>query len=314
MPAPRVAILLSTYNGSAYLDVQLDSIARQDWADWHVIARDDGSSDDTIAILERWSSRVRLTVRRGTHVGARDSFLDLLYNVPEHDLIAFADQDDVWHRDKISRAIEVLADISADIPAMYCGRVRIVDQNLTLLGLSPNPRLSPRFENALVENIAPGCTTVLNRTARTLLTSAPHPQHALMHDWWCYLVVSAFGHVVFDATPRIDYRQHPRNAVGTEAIAWRRLANKVRRHIRAHSYEPLFEQAIDFHARYADRLDPSGRRTLDEFIGFHSPRLHLDALTSRAFRRQSRLDQLVLRATLALPWLRSGTERPPAAG
>ena len=52
---PKIAILLSTYNGTKYLEEQLDSILNQTYSNYVIVARDDGSYDDTIQLLNKLS-------------------------------------------------------------------------------------------------------------------------------------------------------------------------------------------------------------------------------------------------------------------
>ena len=162
MSDPCVTILLSTYNGARYLDALLELIWKQEWRNWRIQVRDDGSTDETVAILQRWMKRIRLTLTVGSPVGVTASFLELLKNSGDCDITMFADQDDVWHGNKVALAVHALARMPHDKAAMYCTRARVVDQDLSPLGLTPDWPRPPSFENALVENIAIGCTIALN--------------------------------------------------------------------------------------------------------------------------------------------------------
>jgi glycosyltransferase involved in cell wall biosynthesis len=227
-----VAILLATFNGAAFLREQLESIERQTHRDWRIFWHDDGSADDTCAIIEAWGLRDRVT-RVGVgaqRLGVLGSFMDLLRFVPaECDYIAFCDQDDVWQPEKLARACDWLRGCVAE-SALYCGRQTLVDSELKQIGLSAMPHRMPGFRNALVQNIAVGCTIVLNAQARREILQAPPPPEGSFHDWWSYLVVSGVGGMVlFDPQPEVLYRQHARNAVGAAAglvtrglRAWRR--------------------------------------------------------------------------------------------
>lgn len=313
MSGPCVTILLVTYDGARYLDSQLESIYRQDWPNWRIFARDDGSTDTTKAILDRWAKIIQLTVKRGPHLGAKASFLELLYGCgADSEMTAFADQDDVWHRDKITRAVKALAALPPKEPAMYCSRAQIVDAKLRVLGMTRDWPRPPSFANALVENCAMGCTTVLNEAAVRLLTSAPPPAHACMHDWWCYLVVAAFGTVIFDPRPSLCYRQHALSSIGAQARAWERLVSKVAHLIQSYSVDPLFDQALDLQSRYGARMRSQVRRQLEDFLVFRSTQFEPGALLSQAFHRQDRLDDLVLRLLFALPAIRRRRSVGPA--
>ena len=100
-----IDILLSTYNGEKFLEAQLDSILKQSYQDYNILIRDDGSSDNTISILnsykENYPQKIFLIDNENKNLGSTGSFLTLL-NHSRADLIFFCDQDDVWHSKKIS--------------------------------------------------------------------------------------------------------------------------------------------------------------------------------------------------------------------
>jgi glycosyltransferase involved in cell wall biosynthesis len=231
--APRVTVLLATFNGAAFLDEQLASLATQDieWLD--VIASDDGSTDGTPGILRDWQSRWSkgaFVVIDGPRRGATENFRSLLQR-PEADgdYVAFSDQDDVWRADKLSTAIAAIADNAG--PALYGARTQLVDARLRPIGVSPLFRHPPEFRNAIVQNIAGGNTMLLNRKAYELVAESARRTTFASHDWWCYIIVSgAGGRVHYDPVPRIAYRQHGGNLVGANRgirARWRRFAMMV---------------------------------------------------------------------------------------
>ena len=236
MAGPRVVILLATYNGAAFLPAQLQSFLDQAHTDWVLFWRDDGSTDDTVAILEAFGGRDRrcVRVREPTgRLGATASFLSLLRAVHPvlgaGDIVAFADQDDVWLPCKLTRGIAALAAGGGDVPLVYCARQILVDAALRRIGSSPRPRRAPVFPASLAQNIATGCTMMMNRRAVALVVaSAPPP--GTFHDWWCYLLVTAAGGTCLcDDAEVILYRQHGGNAVGAPASALRRGHAALRR-------------------------------------------------------------------------------------
>jgi len=87
-----LAILLSTYNGERFLAEQLDSLLRQTWQDFIIIARDDGSSDGSPALLAEYAAkhpeRFRLLPGDGNNLGACASFAQLLSHALEQGLEA----------------------------------------------------------------------------------------------------------------------------------------------------------------------------------------------------------------------------------
>lgn len=224
LPGPRVAILLCTFNGQDYLKAQLDSIEAQDFENWRIWASDDGSSDDTLKILNEYGSKWggdRLTVVRGPGKGFVANFLSLLSRSEiKADYFSFSDQDDVWGGGKISRAVKWASSQQVAIPALYCSRTRLIDVDGDLLGFSPLFSASPGFRNALVQSIAGGNTMLFNEAARALIVRASGPE-VVVHDWLAYLVVSGCGGCVyFDPYPSMGYRQHGANQIGSQ-MGWR---------------------------------------------------------------------------------------------
>src|SRR5665213_3252287 len=108
---PRIAVLLGTFNGARFLDEQLESLAAQDVANVDIYASDDGSTDSTLAILERWSTGV-FEISGGPRKGFSENFRSLVLSAGERadaDFIAFCDQDDIWDTDKFTAAMAALS-------------------------------------------------------------------------------------------------------------------------------------------------------------------------------------------------------------
>jgi hypothetical protein len=237
-PDPRIAILLSTFNGEAFLREQLDSLLAQTHGNWVLYWRDDGSRDGTLAILDAFARRagqgrcVRIDMS-DRQLGPTSSFLTLLRAVHDSlgngDTVAFADQDDVWLPEKLARGLSALSAVSATIPALYCARQVLVDAKLHRIGYSGGHARHARFPASLTQNVATGCTVMLNRAAAALVACS-QPSPASLHDWWCYLVVTASGgRVLQDEEPVVLYRQHPGNLVGAPKSMARRAVAALRR-------------------------------------------------------------------------------------
>ena len=206
----------------------------------------------------------------------------------------------MWLPDKLSRAVEHLSRQAASEPALYCGRLMLVDEALTPLTLTPVPHRGPSFENALVENIAAGCTIVLNGAARNLLIRKM-PDWLVAHDWWAYLVVSAFGTVVYDPQPTVLYRQHRANAVGASRSRAGSLARRLRKFRHNRAEMAVFNQAREFRRLFAPQLDPPRARLLERFVDRRRSR---HAAVAYAWRpdvlRQTTLDDWIMRTLILL--------------
>lgn len=256
----QVAILLSTHNGAPFLEAQLHSLLAQTHRDWMLYWRDDGSSDSTKRVVTRFladlpQERSAVVASEG-RVGGTESFMRLLRAANEagHARIAFADQDDVWLPEKLARGLAALAAVPDDEPALYCGRQVLVDAGLRRIAISFPVRRTPGFPAALTQNVATGCTVMLNRAAARLI-GASRPPAATIHDWWCYLIVAAAGgHVLADDQPVVLYRQHYGNVVGAPATEFRRALAALRRGPWA--FMTIFRQHLAALADQQRLLDP----------------------------------------------------------
>lgn len=298
----RVNVLLPTYNGARYLREQLQSIEIQTLPVARITFRDDGSTDGSDALVREWAAgRPNVRWLQGPRLGAANSFFTLLDSCgDECDYFAFADQDDVWFPDKIERAVFCLGCRGTEEPAMYCSRAEYVDESLGHIGYSRIPK-KVDFMNALVENIVIGCTVVLNRSARNLLRRRL-PQKALMHDWWCYLVLSGLGEIVFDERPGIKYRQHAGNVVGGTSSRIELVRRGIARFVKSSpGAKPLSDQAIEFRECFADSLTQQKRRAIDRFLTVREnlwARLYYN-LTMDVWR-QSWIDTATLRTMILM--------------
>lgn len=255
----NVQILLSTFNGEKYLEQQVESLLTQDYDITKLIIRDDGSTDRTRDILSTLKKKYpnKVTVITGTNVGVIQSFFELLHSVSEEaDFISFCDQDDIWKSDKISRAIDLLSAHSRDIPMMYCSRTELVTEELKPFGYwPPIPSRETGFGNALIQNVAVGCTVMINRRALQLIPQhMPDPSKLIMHDWWMYILVSAFGHVIYDDYPSLLYRQHANNVMGGDRGFFSKWKNKYQSFKKNNKKKLLRAQANEFYHIYEDIL------------------------------------------------------------
>lgn len=265
----KVTILLAAYNGGAYIRQMIGSILEQDVDNWHLVVSDDGSADDTAAILDEFAAAHphRIThYRSGRRFGnAQSHFLHLLQTFRGSDYILFCDQDDVWHRDKIRLTLEEMKRIEIPgKPALVHTDLRVVDGDLNEISPSflrfsnlQGDRLELR--QLLVQNVVTGCTVMINPTLAALVQTAP--EQMLMHDWYLALVASALGTVGFLDRPTIDYRQHGNNSVGAKDS---RSAGYILGRLRAGDagdrMTATFRQARAFLEDFGAQLTPKQRK------------------------------------------------------
>jgi glycosyltransferase involved in cell wall biosynthesis len=292
-----VTILLSTYNGEKFLNAQLESFLTQDFTDWRLLWRDDGSDDRTVAMMREFGAslapgRCVESKSSGPHLGAAPSFLLLLAEAQGENIIAFADQDDVWLPCKLARAAARVS-AAGDKPALYCAQQYMVDEALMGARKSAAHTNPPKFPASLTQNIANGNTLVMNRAACELVTAIPGPD-GTVHDWWSYIVVSACGgEVVFDAEPQVLYRLHKNNLIAASpSITARALAALDRG---PDIFMTMMRRHADALRRHDAKLTPAARADLALVNAALSGgwRQRLAALRCQNFRRRTKLENLL---------------------
>jgi glycosyltransferase involved in cell wall biosynthesis len=302
----RVAVLLCTYNGGRYLAEQLASIHGQSHPDWQVWASDDASTDDTRSLLARtraaWRDD-RLTVLAGPAQGFIANFLSLACNPDiRAPYFAYADQDDIWEADKFARALAWLCAVPADVPALYCGRTRLIEEDGTEAGLSPLfVRRPPSFRNALVQSIAGGNTMVFNAAARALLMEAGPAVRPISHDWWTYqLVTGCGGRVFYDTTPSVRYRKHGRQVFGSNVGLIPRLQRAVL--AMGGRFKTWTETNTTALRTMRHRFTPENQRIFDLLCAARRGSLarRLVALKQSGIHRQGLVDNVGLYTTVVL--------------
>lgn len=198
---PKVAVLMSSYNGKKYIEEQISSILNQDYPNMVLYVRDDGSSDGTAEILEAYAGEQRLKLLKGKNMGFILSFFQVMQECETADYYAWCDQDDVWMPDKISRAVERLEDDAKkhgkDVPVLYFSSYDYYDEQMNFQKHGLDYRRGPSFANSLMDCIALGFNSVFNHCARKRMEEHI-PKQCCGHDWWTYMICAAFGRVLYD--------------------------------------------------------------------------------------------------------------------
>lgn len=223
-----VDVLMATYNGEDYIEEQIESILNQSYTKWKLYIRDDGSTDNTLEIIEKFSAKypkkIFLVKDDKKGLGAKGNFKELM-RYSSNDYCMFSDQDDIWLKDKIEKSFEKIKSLEElygiDTPILVHTDLRVVDENKKIINnsfwkyqnLNPN---NIQLRKLLVENIVTGCTMIINKPLLNL--SKNIPKESVMHDAWIALVASAKGKVYSLDEQTILYRQHSKNEVGAKSV------------------------------------------------------------------------------------------------
>lgn len=296
---------MATCNGALYLDEQLDSLSRQTHPDIDVWVSDDGSTDETLHILEQWRQRWTkggFTIVFGPQAGFAENFRSLLVlDDVSNEYLAFCDQDDIWLEDRLEQAIRWMNGQNGDGALLHCTRTITMSSQGVDEGFSPLFEKLPSFRNALVQSIAGANTMLLNRAAYKIVAKASLATGFVSHDWWTYMLVTGVGgQVHYSGEPSIRYRQHAGNQVGANRgfkarlMRWRMLANG--------RFAGWTERNVNALQACRALLTEEAQALLDIFARARHGNLlsRLSALRATGVYRQTRLGQIGLYVAVIL--------------
>jgi glycosyltransferase involved in cell wall biosynthesis len=222
MSDSRCDVILAVWNGARYLPAMLDSLLSQTTRDFNVLARDDGSRDGSLEILETYKPRFdgRLRVIAGEPSGSATANFAILMRETKADYVLFADQDDVWKPEKVELSLRSLKEAEAkygrSTPIYFATDITVVNEDLQVISASywKWKRLRPSMMSSLSQSLIcvpiQGMASGINRALLDLAN--PVAEKAISHDWWTQLIAAAMGKVICDPTSTALYRVHGGNA------------------------------------------------------------------------------------------------------
>lgn len=221
-----ISVALCTYNGSKYLNQQLRSIALQTRPVDEIVICDDGSTDNTLEIIEQYSKEVNYPVyifQNSTNLGSTKNFERCL-TLCNGDIIFLSDQDDAWYPDKVEKMMEVF-EKQPKIDAVFSNAM-VMNGNSNPIGrtiwdeIEFIPTLQSKWKEGkayeiLYNNfVVTGATMAVRKSA--LNAAMPFPLHIkdFIHDAWMAMWYSLDNAIAFIEEPLMYYRIHESQQVG----------------------------------------------------------------------------------------------------
>lgn len=255
-----VNVLMSTYNGEKYIKEQLDSILHQSYHNLRIYVRDDGSSDGTLDILERYHRENKIILLKGDNVGYGSSFMQLLALADEGEYWAFSDQDDIWDSGKISRSVNKLSKMKKTEPNMYYHSYELTDEKMNVIGKSRAPIPNYSFQMAITECFHLGFATVINKELRELMLKG-NASNIISHDWWAELIAMEFGNIYCDKYIGAKHRRLE------ESVSSSSLKSRVRWFFKAlKGNSEIQSLTLSFCDTFETEMDKKDRRILLWFV------------------------------------------------
>jgi glycosyltransferase involved in cell wall biosynthesis len=208
-----VSVVIPAYNAAAFLSETLDSVLAQTYTNLEIIVVDDGSTDATPQLLEKYSDRIRVLrqVNAGQAAarnhGAREA---------RGELLAFLDCDDLWDPDKIARQAALLSRFPSAL-AVYCDHRTIDAQGQPMASSAAlgYPRPSGNILRALLLGpciVTPGLVLLRHQAFDEAGGFDESPLMRGHEDYALWLRLAALGSAVYSPDTLVSYRRHNQQA------------------------------------------------------------------------------------------------------
>ena len=221
-----IAILMSAYNGAAYIREQIDSLLAQTCQDFVVYIRVDGSTDGTTEIVDEYAKKYSDKIKHldvgGNNLGCGQSFMWLLEHT-EADYYMYCDQDDVWLPTKVEETLAKMREHDEtghkDVPCVVFTDAIITDDKMNVMydSLWKSNHRNPEdakdvYRYAVYRQAALGCTMMFNNKTRNVALSVKtFPDERGQHDRLLVFLCAKLGEVDYVDEALIKYRQHGNN-------------------------------------------------------------------------------------------------------
>jgi len=225
-PTPQndssISIAMATYNGAVFLKDQLASLAAQTRLPTELVIADDCSTDTTLEIARDFARTAPFAVhihQNPARLGYRANFMGAM-RLCSGDLIAFCDQDDIWHSNKLAAVAPCFDDPDA---LLVHHNADVIDAHGRPIGLLRREAPQPPFAEPLSLEpwfVVPGFTQVFRRAIMDMSEAWPTSidfyaeSQPMAHDQWSVFLCSILGRIVYLDAPLVQYRIHASNTEG----------------------------------------------------------------------------------------------------
>jgi glycosyltransferase involved in cell wall biosynthesis len=201
-----ISVCIATYNGEKYIKEQLDSIINQLDKNDEIIISDDGSSDNTIKIIESYNDS-RIVLYKNSFKNVVCNF-EFAIDKSTGDYIFLSDQDDIWHKDKVKYFMDCF--LKNSNVTLLISDFQIIDENgLNLDGVYNKNEFSTSLVKNVICNNFIGCAMAFTSYAKNVIM--PFPKNIAMHDWWIGTCSKMYGEIIFIDKKLHFYRRHNSN-------------------------------------------------------------------------------------------------------
>lgn len=298
----KVNILVSTYNGMKYLQEQIESLLNQNYGNYEIHIRDDGSQDGTVELIKQYEKKYpdKLFFYQGENMGYKKSFQWLMRHCGQADF-SFCDQDDYWYPDKVSRAVQLLRKKNQDAPLVYLCDFYWCDGEMNRQRRNNGYAKYHSLEKyvTLGDRNAFGFTEVFNKqTLERVKNSACF--EGCSHDEIVYMYCLCNGEIIWDDKVCVDFRRHGNNASVSDLQGGNRVAHffwRLKTFLFTSDKKHMYKRMEIFYNGFQSELDEYARGVYELYLGNGQRR---KKVFLRKRYRDSFLDEIFIRILFLL--------------
>tara|TARA_R110000744_G_scaffold302163_1_gene411194 strand:+ start:14252 stop:14941 length:690 start_codon:yes stop_codon:yes gene_type:complete len=211
---------MATYNGERYIKEQLDSILCQISTDDELIISDDGSTDNTVKIINSYGD-ARIKLYHSTKRNVIYNFENALKHA-SGDIIFLSDQDDIWFPDKVVKSVGHLQNngLVFSNAIMFFGTDKVNGNMFFKNSKNKTGVLSNLFKVKYLGSTVAFKSAILKK-------ALPFPPNLPMHDVWIGLISEITSSTYYIDEPLIYYRRHENTVSETGSKSTNSLFTKL---------------------------------------------------------------------------------------
>lgn len=205
----NISVVMATYNGQSYIEKQINSILINLQKEDELIISDDGSTDETIHIIElKQKEDKRIQLIKGPQKGPKQNFENAIQYASK-DIIVLSDQDDIWKENKIKKILETFEKDKQIMVVTHNAKLMNENDEEIEQHLFSNRNSKPGIIKNIYKNSYYGCCMAFRNELKKYIF--PFPKLIYMHDQWIGLIGEVIGKSIFIEDDLILYRRHANN-------------------------------------------------------------------------------------------------------
>jgi glycosyltransferase involved in cell wall biosynthesis len=218
----KVSVCMAAYNGSKFIEEQIQSILCQLKFSDELIIVNDCSTDKTLEILNSFEAINIKIINNAINLGLVKSF-EISLNYATGDIIFFSDQDDIWLANKVQRILTHMEEENS-LVVVTDAKVFNEDGDIIYSSFFEFRNSGAGLLKNFFKNSYLGCCMAVDARVKPYIL--PFPKDVLLHDEWTGLVCEVLGRTSFLPEVLVMYRRHSMNQTNMSRSNWRKVVQK----------------------------------------------------------------------------------------